>query len=88
MHFEWPPVTRLVVYLPGQHNVLFREDEDLAQVPKRAAGQLTTLTAYFAYNAEHEDSLHVLYVGFPKYYVWKIQAKAWAPRQRGASSVG
>ncbi|KAI9911662.1 hypothetical protein PsorP6_009302 [Peronosclerospora sorghi] len=56
---------------------------------ERAAGERTTLTAYFAYNAEHEeDSRHVLYIDFPKDHVWKIQAKAWAPRQRGAASVG
>ncbi|CAM6041078.1 unnamed protein product [Sphagnum compactum] len=45
---EWPPVTRLVVHLPGQHNVIFNENEDLAVVAERAAHQKTTLTAYFA----------------------------------------
>ncbi|KAI9922282.1 hypothetical protein PsorP6_000562 [Peronosclerospora sorghi] len=46
------------------------------------------MQAYFAYNAEHEDSRHVHYIDYPKDHVWKIQAKAWAPRQRGAASVG
>jgi hypothetical protein len=43
-HTEWPPVTRLVVHLPGQHNVIFNENEDLAIVAERAARQKTTLT--------------------------------------------
>jgi hypothetical protein len=29
---EWLPVTRLVVHLPGQHNVIFNENEDLVVV--------------------------------------------------------
>jgi hypothetical protein len=36
-HTEWPLVIRLVVHLPGQHNVIFNENEDLAVVAERAA---------------------------------------------------
>jgi len=54
-HMEWPLVTRLVIHLPGQHNVIFNENEDLAAVAKCAAHQKTTLTAYFAYNAQNAD---------------------------------
>jgi hypothetical protein len=36
-HTKWPPVTRLVVHLPGQHNVIFNENEDLAAVAKCVA---------------------------------------------------
>jgi len=54
-HMEWPPVTQLVVHLPGQHNVIFNENENLAVVAERAARQKTTLTAYFAYNAQNMD---------------------------------
>jgi hypothetical protein len=34
-HTEWPPVIQLVVHLLGQHNVIFNEIEDLADVAKR-----------------------------------------------------
>jgi hypothetical protein len=54
-HTKWPPVTRLVVHLPGQHNVVFNENEDLAVVAECVARQKTTLTAYFAYNAQNVD---------------------------------
>jgi hypothetical protein len=33
---EWPPVTWLVDHLPGQHNVIFNENENLAIVVERA----------------------------------------------------
>jgi hypothetical protein len=36
-HMEWPPVTRLVVHLPGQHNAIFNENEDLATMAEHAA---------------------------------------------------
>jgi len=74
-HMEWPPVIRLVVHLPRQHNVIFNENEDLAAVVERAAHQKTTLTAYFAYNAQNADGRNVLYADFPTNHVWKIREK-------------
>jgi len=71
-HMEWPPITRLVVHLPGQHNIIFNENEDLAVVAKRVAHQKTTLTAYFAYNAQNADGRNVVYADFPADHVWKI----------------
>ncbi len=54
-NMEWPPVTRLIIHLPRQHNVIFNKNEDLAIVVERAARQRTTLTTYFAYNAQNVD---------------------------------
>ncbi len=77
-HMEWPPVTRLIVHLPGQHNVIFNKNEDLATVAEHAARQRTTLIAYFAYNAQNADGRNVVYVDFPTYHVWKIREKVWS----------
>jgi hypothetical protein len=71
-HMEWPLVIRLVVHLPRQHNVIFNENEDLAVVAERAAHQKTTLTAYFAYNAQNANGRNVVYADFPADHVWKI----------------
>jgi hypothetical protein len=79
-HTEWSPVTQLVVHLPGQHNVIFNKNEDLAVVAERAAHQKTTLTAYFAYNAQNADGQNVVYVDFPVNHVWKIREKVWSFR--------
>jgi hypothetical protein len=87
-HTEWPPVARLVVHLPGQHNVVFNEDDDLEAVAQGAANQQTTLTGYFAYNVANEGSRHVLYMDFPRQHVWKAREKRWSPHQRGAEVVG
>jgi hypothetical protein len=87
-HTEWPPVIRLLVHLPGQHNVIFNENEDLAIVVERAARQKTTLTAYFAYNAQNVDGQQVVYIDFPANHVWKIREKVWSARQQGGKAVG
>jgi hypothetical protein len=79
-HIEWPPVARLVVHLPGHHNVVFNEDDDFEAVAQCATNQQTTLTGYFAYNAANEGSRHVFYMDFPRQLVWKAREKRWAPR--------
>jgi hypothetical protein len=63
-HMKWPLVTRLVVHLLGQHNVIFNKNEDLAVVVERAAHQKTTLTAYFVCNAQNADGQNVVYADF------------------------
>jgi hypothetical protein len=77
-HTEWLFVIRLVVYLPEQHNVIFHKNEDLVIVAKHAAHQRTTLTAYFAYNAQNVNGRNVVYADFPTNHVWKIREKMWS----------
>jgi hypothetical protein len=73
--------------LPGQHNVIFNENENLAVVAERAAHRKTTLTAYFAYNAQNADGRNVVYADFPVDHVWKIREKVWSTRQRGEKAI-
>jgi Tfp pilus assembly ATPase PilU len=84
---EWPLVIRLVVHLLGQHNVIFNENEILVIVAEHATHQKTTLTNYFAYNAQNANGRNVVYVDFPIDHVWKIQEKVWLARQRGEKVV-
>jgi hypothetical protein len=65
-------VTQLVVHLPGHHNVIFNENEDLVVVVEHAARQKTTLTTYFAYNTQNANGWNVVYVDFLVDHVWKI----------------
>jgi hypothetical protein len=66
--------------LPGQHNVVFNENEDLAVVAKCATCHKTTLIACFVYNAQNADGRNVVYANFPVDHVWKIQEKVWSAR--------
>jgi hypothetical protein len=74
--------------LPGQHNVIFNENEDLAVVAERAAHRKTTLTAYFAYNAQNANGRNVVYADFLADHVWKIREKVWSAQQQGEKAVG
>jgi hypothetical protein len=71
-YMEWPPIIRLVVHFPGQQNVTFNENEDLAIVAERAAHQKTTLIAYFTYNIQNANGWNAVYVDFHADHVWKI----------------
>jgi hypothetical protein len=77
-HIEWSLVTRLIIHLQGNHNVIFNENEDLVVVAECAARQRTTLIAYFAYKAQNANGWNVVYADFPVDHVWKIQKKVWS----------
>jgi hypothetical protein len=74
--------------LPRQHNVIFNENENFTCVADHATHQKTTLTAYFAYNAQNVDGRNVVYVNFPADHVWKIQEKCLSARQCGEKVIG
>ncbi len=74
--------------MPRQHKVILNKNEDLAIVAERAAYQRTTLTTYFAYNAQHADGRNVVYADFPVNHVWKIREKVWSVRQQGEKTIG
>jgi hypothetical protein len=69
---KWPPITRLVVHLPRQHNIIFNKTKDLAIVAKCVALPRTTLTNYFAYNAQNANGWNMVYADFPADHVWEI----------------
>jgi hypothetical protein len=63
-HTKWLLVIRLIIHLPGHHNIIFNENENLAAVAECAARQRTTLIAYFAYNTQNADGRNVVYADF------------------------
>jgi len=49
---------------------------------------MTTLMAFFSYNAQNEDGRQFLYYEFPEHFVW-VRKIGWRKRQRGtALAVG
>jgi hypothetical protein len=89
IHDQTPSVTRLQVHLPGQHMVVFDPDEDAAAIIARASHERTTLTAYFEANADDGalgmEARKYTYQEFPQHFVWRVQEKKWAIRQRDFS---
>ncbi len=77
---EWSLVTWLVIHLPGQHNVIFNENEDLTTMAEHDAHLKTSLSAYFVYNAQNANGQNVVHTDFPVDHVWKIWKKVWLAR--------
>lgn len=87
MHDQTPNVVRLQVHLPGQHMVVFNPEDDLSTINQRAANEQTTLTGWFAANA-NQGGLGMIarrytYQEFPQHFVWKTQPKQWTVRKQG-----
>lgn len=87
IHELVPNVVRLQVHLPGQHMVTFNPNENLETVMQRAATEQTTLTAFFAANADQGplgvEARTYTYQEFPQKFVFKNRIKKWALRQSG-----
>jgi hypothetical protein len=82
IHEQHPSITRLQVHL-----VTFDPDEDPQDVLERAANECTTLTAFFAANADQGalgiEARKFTYQEFPQHFAWKPLKKMWDIRQRG-----
>jgi len=55
MHDEQPPVTHLQLHLPGQQAVYFAGHQDSDHIRDLIEGSMTTLMAFFSYNAQNGD---------------------------------
>jgi hypothetical protein len=79
MHESKPPVMRLQIHLPGQESVIFREDDDVADVVD--TDRPTHLKQWFKANADPAGA-HLTYVEFPEKFWWT--GKAWELRKAGS----
>ena len=87
MHERSPNVVRLQVHLPGQHMVVFNPEDSIQTVVDRGGAEKTTLTAFFAANADlgplGQEAMKYTYQEFPQHFVYKADKHAWQLRQRG-----
>jgi hypothetical protein len=75
------------VHLPGQHIVCFDPNENLQTVLERAANKVTTLTAFFAANANEgvagETARCYMYQELLQHFVFNQNTKQWTIWQQG-----
>jgi hypothetical protein len=86
IHRQVPNVVRLQVHLPGHHFVTFDADEPQEQILARAAGEKTTLTAFFRANANPQMApiaQQLTYQEFPQKFVYNERDKGWHVRKKG-----
>lgn len=80
MHAEVPNIYRLAVHLPCEQTIMFTDDDQPAAV--LAKNHTSTLMAWFEANKRSPAARDILYVDFPRSFVWKAKEKAWQPRKR------
>ena len=88
VHDEWPPVVRLTLHLPGEHVVMFEDDDTAEDVRSRADNARSTLMAWFEFNRAHAGSRHILYQDFPEQHVWKPKERVWSLRKQERFAIG
>ena len=71
------------MHLPGEQSVYFQPNQSAEEIQQRLELSRSTLTAFFKYNAEHEDGRNCLYQDFPERYTFVSKQREWRPRQRG-----
>ncbi|CAB4416165.1 unnamed protein product [Rhizophagus irregularis] len=81
LYDEKPDVIQLCVHLPGQHRVIFQDNECLEDVIKRSNTEKTILTAWFDANIKYPDARRTTYADFPSKWVYDSRIKKWKPRQ-------
>ncbi|KAG2192401.1 hypothetical protein INT47_012468 [Mucor saturninus] len=80
LHQEHPTHQRLAIHLENSQPVYFRDSANIEVLSNTNSN--TTLTAWFSYNAEHEESRQYLYTDFPGHFVWNKMGRYWTPRRR------
>ncbi|XP_042954753.1 uncharacterized protein LOC122291181 [Carya illinoinensis] len=73
----YPAVYSLHLHLEDQHQVTFRENENLINVLNSDRSAKSMLTEFFALNRVDENARTLLYKEFPEFYVWSQQYKQW-----------
>jgi hypothetical protein len=78
-HEEDLTVISLQVHLPGQQAVYFPSEASTAEIARILERNMTTLMAFFAYNARNEDGRQHLYQEFPQHFIFDERRKKMAP---------
>lgn len=85
IHSRNPPVERLQVHLPSEHNIVYSGNESLLNVMKRPGVHRTMLTEWFECNKNDLAARNMYYMDFPNKFVWDSRKKQWSTRTKGFS---
>ena len=83
MSHRYPPVKKLPIHLEQEQPVYMYEDTPLVDALERSS--TTELTAFFAYNRAHPETM-IPYIDFPKSFIYSN--KNWKIRKQGTETLG
>ncbi|XP_035845744.1 uncharacterized protein LOC118492079 [Helianthus annuus] len=82
VHYRYPAVMRLPFHLPGQHNVVYGEDDDIEDVLNKPTVASSIFLQWMRLNERDEEARKLSYVEFPTKYVWNLKDRRWQVRKR------
>ncbi|KAL1371277.1 hypothetical protein AAHE18_01G120100 [Arachis hypogaea] len=85
IHQRWPSVMRLTFHLPGEKNIIFKDDDDLEEIVEEEEGKCTMFLAWMEANKKFEAGQTLTYAEFPNQFVYDRESRVWHPRKRGYS---
>ncbi|GJS87280.1 hypothetical protein Tco_0769916 [Tanacetum coccineum] len=85
IHHRFPAVERLPFHLPDQQSVVFDPSESIDFQLDKVSANTSKFLAWMDCNKTDEKARELLYVEFPKYYVWNSTKKIWTRRKQGKS---
>ncbi|XP_024009309.1 uncharacterized protein LOC112084413 [Eutrema salsugineum] len=83
IHKRKPSVQKLIIHLPGQQNVTYKDTDNLDNVLQRPGIDQTMLTEYFELNKRSEKAQNRTYVQIPEHFVWDQALKIWTELKKG-----
>ncbi|XP_062089334.1 uncharacterized protein LOC133795888 [Humulus lupulus] len=83
IHYRQPAVERLPFHLPGEHTVVFEENNCTENVLCRPGIEKTKFTEWLETNKNYEDARDLTYSDFPTHWVWNSKDKTWTRRKNG-----
>ncbi|XP_015933942.1 uncharacterized protein LOC107460125 [Arachis duranensis] len=76
---------RLTFHLPGEQNIIFKDDDDLEEIVEEEEGKCTMFLAWMEANKKFEAGQTLTYAEFPNQFVYDRESRVWHPRKRGYS---
>nr|XP_029145189.1 uncharacterized protein LOC112717234 [Arachis hypogaea] len=81
MHYRDPSVIRLGFHLPDEQPVVFKDDEYLDEVARKASVKESMFLGWFEANKTNPEARCLTYVEFSSKFVWKPDTRKWFPRK-------
>ncbi|XP_074323832.1 uncharacterized protein LOC141660742 [Apium graveolens] len=83
IHSRWPSVERLLIHLPNDKHVSFRNSQNLHEVCDNAGSKKSKFEAWFDANRIYSEAKNFTYSELPSKFTWHPQPGVWKPRKRG-----
>ncbi|KAL2581050.1 hypothetical protein AAZV13_15G161800 [Glycine max] len=83
IHDRKPVVERLYFHLPGQHNILYEDHDDIDDVLSKPTISYSKYLAWMNTNKDFGEARNLTYSQFVSKFVYNKRNRSWQPRKKG-----